>query len=311
MVPGSWGAGTAGGVRQGAPPCEGELGSGQEDGAWERRYHGVREVLAVLDQRSRWLLLLAALLAGCASVPLASPEADAEARRAEVPEGKALIYIFRPTLAPPVTLYSTFVDGQMLGELARHSYYLVEVEPGTHRIAFPWRYDAETLTLKVEAGKRYFVHQWLERFPLDRPHLAQVSEAEGRYALGHLVRVVQLKSNREEARLARKAEPAPGRAQIYVFRWDWLAADKVHELEVGGRPAGRLPARSFVLADIEPGNVTVKLKGEDGFSVTLQVEPGSVTYVEASMILRELHTVSARHGKEIVAELHLEGRLGP
>jgi hypothetical protein len=266
----------------------------------------------MLDQRFRWMLALAALLAGCASVPLASPEADAEAKRAEVPEGKALIYIFRPTLAPPPNiLYSTFVDGQLLGELALQSYYLVEVEPGTHRIAFPWKYDAETLTLKVEAGERAFVHQWLERLPVDRPHLAEVSEAEGRYALGHLVRVVQLKSNREEARLARKAEPAPGRALVYVFRWDWLAADKVHELEVGGRPAGRLPARSFVLADIEPGNLTVKLKGEDRFSVTLQVEPGSVTYVEASMILRELHKVGARHGKEMVAELHLEGRLGP
>lgn len=273
-------------------------------GGTPRRSHG----------RGRLFLAFAAtaLLAGCAHVPLATPEADAQAKRFQPPDGKALIYVFRDSLVAAPTLFPVYADQERVGDLAPWTYYVLEVEPGPHLLAFPFQFGAVTLRLRVEAGRRYFVRQWLERFEtflVDTPRLAEVEEELGRPALGHLVRVVRLQPHEEEDRLARELQPPAAGALVCVFRWAWVGAGTDLELEVNGRPAGRLAVRTFVTTEVDPGEVLVKLRGDDEPILSLRIPPGGVAYVEASPLLkRKLRQVDEAGGKAMIAELRLAAR---
>jgi len=98
------------------------------------------------------------LLAGCASVPMASPDLDAAAKRFEAPTDKAAIYVFRDeTMGAAITM-SVFLDEKLVGKTGAKTYYRIEGAPGSHTL----RGDAENdsvLQLDARAGQTYFVWQ--------------------------------------------------------------------------------------------------------------------------------------------------------
>ena len=78
------------------------------------------------------LFLFVVWLTGCGSVPLASREDDSEARSFHAPSGMSNLYISYLGRVPhgwPIN-----IDGAIIGDLSHHTYFLVSVPAGRHRI---------------------------------------------------------------------------------------------------------------------------------------------------------------------------------
>ena len=107
------------------------------------------------------ILLTAAVLgglmvAGCASVPMASQSADAAAKSYAVAPGKGNIYIYRNETFGAALKMPVALDGADIGETASKTYIRRQVAPGAHTITSQ---DQSTLSVNVAAGKNYFVWQ--------------------------------------------------------------------------------------------------------------------------------------------------------
>ncbi|MDY6944217.1 MAG: DUF2846 domain-containing protein [Pseudomonadota bacterium] len=101
-------------------------------------------------------LVCAALVTGCASVPMASSSADSAAKTFNTDSAKANIYVYRDetfgaALKMPVTL-----DNASIGETASKTYLFRQVTPGTHTITSQGK---DTLSVDAKAGNNYFVWQ--------------------------------------------------------------------------------------------------------------------------------------------------------
>ncbi len=109
-------------------------------------------------KRYRGILIVSGLILlfiGCASIPLAPKEMDLAAKRFEPPEGKANIYVTR-TSGIGGHLLHLVVDGKFIGSIAYNTYFLFEVDPGTHTVAV-LSINMEFVTLGTEAGQNYFL----------------------------------------------------------------------------------------------------------------------------------------------------------
>ena len=131
----------------------------------------------------RILLLLgalAALVSGCASVPMTPPEADASAKRFQPRPGMANIYLYRnETFGAAVTM-SVSLDGRIMGRTGPKTYFLWEVPPGRHEIQSHTE-NLETLAVNAEAGKSYYIWQEVKMGMFSPRSLLQLMpEAEGR-----------------------------------------------------------------------------------------------------------------------------------
>jgi len=128
--------------------------------------------------RLAWLLVL--LLAGCVPQPPLTA-ADIQARRFELPAGKAAIYIVRddPDFSDEPAAIS--LDGEGLVTTFPGTYYRWEVEPGVHRIT-GFGADAGGITLDVQADRLYFVQQRVSRLLFRSPlsHFFLIPEPHGR-----------------------------------------------------------------------------------------------------------------------------------
>ncbi|WP_436295532.1 DUF2846 domain-containing protein [Stenotrophobium rhamnosiphilum] len=101
-------------------------------------------------------LTLSVLVTGCASVPMASPQADTTAKAYRAAPGQANIYVYRnetlgAALKMPVTL-----DGAQVGETASKTYIYRQVNPGSHVLTSQ---GEGSLTVNAQAGQNYFVWQ--------------------------------------------------------------------------------------------------------------------------------------------------------
>ncbi|WP_336296813.1 DUF2846 domain-containing protein [Aeromonas hydrophila] len=125
-------------------------------------------------------LLSAALLSGCASVPMADATADAQAKQFVAPKDAANLYIYRNETFGTAVKMPVLMDGFAVGDTVAHSYILKQVMPGSHTITSKSENDA-TLTLSTEAGKNYYVWQEVKMgLLMARSKLSQVSEDEGK-----------------------------------------------------------------------------------------------------------------------------------
>jgi hypothetical protein len=133
------------------------------------------------------LLAFALGQVGCAA-QLAFAPPDLQARAAAFPPpspGKARFYVFRQgglgrELLPVV------VDGVMLGSAMRNTFLVAELPPGSHVIASPTNENVSSVRLEANEGQIYFVKlsaRW--GWKHTRSALAQVTETEGREAIGH------------------------------------------------------------------------------------------------------------------------------
>jgi hypothetical protein len=104
-------------------------------------------------------LLVAATLGGCASVPMASADADAKAKTfGPPPAGQANIYVYRNETFGAAIKMPLLLDNQSIGDTGPHTYTLRQVAPGKHTVLSKTEKDT-TLDIDAQAGNTYYVWQ--------------------------------------------------------------------------------------------------------------------------------------------------------
>ena len=126
------------------------------------------------------LLGLVVLLSGCASVPMASLEDDTQAKRFAVKAEKSSIYLYRNESFGGAIPMTVSLNGKVAGQTAPQTYFVWEVDPGSHEIASHTE-NVSALKLTTEAGKAYYVWQEVKMGAfMARSQLQQVDEETGR-----------------------------------------------------------------------------------------------------------------------------------
>lgn len=126
-------------------------------------------------QRRRVLKLFAASVGVPSALGAASVPAPAS--------GQGLIVVYRPKRAVgAVLLFSTTVDGTLIGNLTNGRVLVKDVAPGPHRVETASASVAglASVAVDVAAGQTVYVKAEARMgYPAGRPSLALVSEAQG------------------------------------------------------------------------------------------------------------------------------------
>lgn len=126
------------------------------------------------------LLAMVVLVTGCASVPMASLEDDSQGKRFAAKADKSSIYVFRNESFGGAISMTVSLNGKVAGQTGPQTYFLWEVDPGSHEIASHTE-NVSTLKLTTEAGKAYYVWQEVKMGAfMARSLLQQVDEEIGR-----------------------------------------------------------------------------------------------------------------------------------
>lgn len=139
------------------------------------------------------LLTCSAILTGCASVPMASIERDAQAKSFATKADKANIYLYRNESMGAAIKMDVAMDGKNLGQTAAKTYFALEVSPGKHALLSKAENDS-ILELSTDAGKNYFVWQEVKMgLMYARSQLQLVDETIGRNGVSEckLIEVAQ------------------------------------------------------------------------------------------------------------------------
>ncbi|NPU90586.1 MAG: DUF2846 domain-containing protein [Gammaproteobacteria bacterium] len=108
-------------------------------------------------------LISSSFLTGCASVPMASQEADAELKKFAPPlSDKAGLYIYRNTAVGQALKKTVSLDGAVVGETANKVYFYKEITPGEHVLATESEFSDNSVTFQADAGKNYFAEQYIK-----------------------------------------------------------------------------------------------------------------------------------------------------
>jgi hypothetical protein len=101
-------------------------------------------------------------MAGCATVPMATPEMDAKMKAFPPPEeGKAGLYIFRDSSMATAIVDDISLDGTVIGRLAINTFMYRNIEPGPHELSIPTEFARYKIDLTAEAGKHHYVRYYM------------------------------------------------------------------------------------------------------------------------------------------------------
>jgi Protein of unknown function (DUF2846) len=106
-------------------------------------------------------LFLAGLYA-CASIPLAGPGPEADAKSFKVDSTRGRIYIVRPGQRfghAAGVAFPVVVDGAIVGANGNATFIYVDVPPGVHRVSSQTRENYASVEIDAKAGQLYFVDQ--------------------------------------------------------------------------------------------------------------------------------------------------------
>lgn len=129
------------------------------------------------------LLALSLFMTGCASVSMAPQEQSAKAKEFGPPSASnAGVYIYRNSFAGKAIKKDIWVDGKCVGESAPDVFFYTEVKGGEkHKIDTESEFSPNTLELTTDAGKNYYVRQYIKMGVLvGGAGLEQVSEEQGK-----------------------------------------------------------------------------------------------------------------------------------
>ncbi len=104
------------------------------------------------------------LMSGCASVNMASKAESAKVKEFNAPaEGNAGVYIYRDSFVGKALKKDVWIDGKCIGESAPDVFFYTEVEGGKkHKIDTESEFSPNTLELMFDAGKKYFIRQYIK-----------------------------------------------------------------------------------------------------------------------------------------------------
>ena len=106
----------------------------------------------------------ALLFSGCASVQMASKAESAKAKEFTVPsQGNAGVYLYRNSFVGKALKKDLWINGKCIGESAPDVFFYTEVDGGKlHKINTESEFSPNTLELMLEAGKSYFIRQFIK-----------------------------------------------------------------------------------------------------------------------------------------------------
>lgn len=133
-------------------------------------------------------IALLALLTGCASVKMEDKAASERAKQFAQPSaGRAGLYVYRDSALGGALKKSIWVDGKCVGESAPNVFFFTEVAPGNRKVSTESEFSPNDLALAVEAGKNYFVRQFIKMGVfVGGAGLESVPEEQGRSAVAKL-----------------------------------------------------------------------------------------------------------------------------
>lgn len=113
----------------------------------------------------------------------AASEMDAEARNIDVPLGKSLVYIMRPSSSGFAIKMTVECDYKYIGSIKAKRFIYTILDPGKHKFLSRSENDFE-LELTLEAGKTYYIKQLVKLgVVVARTKLQIVDEIEGKSIL--------------------------------------------------------------------------------------------------------------------------------
>ena len=134
-------------------------------------------------------LLITIVLVVCASVKMESNEMSEKIKKFETPtSGNSGLYIFRDSNLGAALKKDIWVDGKCIGESAPKVFFHTEVTGGKeHIIATESEFSPNEISLFLEAGKNYFVRQFVKLGVfVGGAGLEVVPEEEGKAAISKL-----------------------------------------------------------------------------------------------------------------------------
>jgi len=134
-------------------------------------------------------LTVALLVSGCASVDMASKAESAKAKEFNPPsQGNAGVYVYRDSFVGKALKKDVWIDGKCIGESAPDMFFYTEVAGGNnHKIDTESEFSPNTLELMFEAGKNYFIRQFIKMgIFVGGAGLEQIPEEQGKIAVAKL-----------------------------------------------------------------------------------------------------------------------------
>lgn len=126
------------------------------------------------------VLAVAALATGCASVPMADANHDAQAKAFVAPADQANIYVYRNESIGAAVKMPVSLNDRPVGKTVAKTYLLLTVPAGQHTLKSEAENDS-VLQLATEAGRNYFVWQEVKMGVFSaRNKLQLVDDAQGR-----------------------------------------------------------------------------------------------------------------------------------
>ncbi len=127
------------------------------------------------------ILLLMVLSLGCTQALLAPSTWDRSAADFIPAAGRSNIFVFREEVEQGKSqLVPIFLDGRFMGEIAAGNFLLSETPPGFHSIAAFSHVNQDSVNLRVEEGKNYFLEIGGSGMGTFRVTIRQVEEEAGR-----------------------------------------------------------------------------------------------------------------------------------
>ena len=110
------------------------------------------------------LIVVSALFAGCASVPMENAEKNSAAKKFNPPsEGSSGLYIYRNSFVGKALKKDVWVDGKCIGETAPDVFFYEAVEGDTnHKVSTESEFSPNDLLIKVKSGMNYFIRQYIK-----------------------------------------------------------------------------------------------------------------------------------------------------
>ena len=140
-------------------------------------------------------IMLVSLLAACASVPMASSDADIQAKKFQSPSaGQATLYVFREGIFGAAIALNASVGQRMLGQLGPGNYFRVDLQPGDYDMRCSSTENSRSTTVSIATGETRFV-EVAARIGLGAARCAvfEVTEQQGRSAIAHGKRAAEIK----------------------------------------------------------------------------------------------------------------------
>jgi hypothetical protein len=139
-------------------------------------------------RRVVYVMFLMVLFTGCASVKMESKEASDKAKQfAQPTAGMAGIYTYRDSFVGKALKKDIWIDGKCVGESAPDVFFYTQVSSGAHVVSTESEFSPNELALLVEAGKNYFIRQYIKMgLIVGGAGVEVIPEAEGKAAVAKL-----------------------------------------------------------------------------------------------------------------------------